>query len=232
VLFACVAVITLHVAIGTHPPNGAMPSATKDALFISSTYREFLKHERPLSPGVVLAAAHDYARFMAADHAGRVRVAPTGSRPLERPFTSRPILYQRDSGGTRTASVEHIGNAVGWAIGFVAVVSSVGFMTRRRRQPLIAMLLIVYASFIALHLYLDGLRVVYLYHYFPALLLSFCLVPLAIQELASGWRAISLRTRRSSATDTSRPAAAPRTEIPGDSASPENARFPGRTRRA
>ena len=46
------------------------------------------------------------------------------------------------------------------------------------------------------HDYLGTMRVVYLYHYFLALVLAFCLVPLVLAEVADRWPV--LRTRQES----------------------------------
>jgi dolichyl-phosphate-mannose--protein O-mannosyl transferase len=51
------------------------------------------------------------------------------------------------------------------------------------------MLLSLYVAFMAVHGYLGTVRVMYLYHYFPALILAFCLVPLALAESAERWQA-------------------------------------------
>jgi len=52
------------------------------------------------------------------------------------------------------------------------------------------MLLLQYLVFMAVHAYLGTMRVMYLYHYFLALLLAFCLVPLVLAEAAERWRAL------------------------------------------
>ena len=41
----------------------------------------------------------------------------------------------------------------------------------------------------AVHAYLGTMRVMYLYHYFLALVLAFCLLPLVLAEVAERWRA-------------------------------------------
>ncbi|MGH8149280.1 MAG: phospholipid carrier-dependent glycosyltransferase [Steroidobacteraceae bacterium] len=63
------------------------------------------------------------------------------------------------------------------------------------RRALIYMLLAQYGVFMAVHAYLGTQRVMYLYHYFIGLLLTFCLLPLVAAEAADRWPA--LRARRS-----------------------------------
>ncbi len=217
-LAAIAAVFALHVAINRVPPNAASPAGRKDLSFISHTYSAYLHRERPLSPAVVWAASRDYIRFMQADFKGVPRIDANGSAPLGWPLHWGAINYRWDSTGKQTAYVQLAGNPVGWLIGLAALVASLSLIvlwllvpprlgakrtapsslelppTHSERRALMIMLTVQYLLFMAVHIYLGTQRVMYLYHYFIALLLTFCLVPLAAAESAELWPV--LRARR------------------------------------
>lgn len=202
--FAAIAVVaTLHVALNRHPPVAASPAGRKDLGFITPAYSQYLHRERPLSATVVLAASGDYLRFMFADLKGVPRTDPNGSRPLEWPLHVGTINYRWDSTGGRTAYVQLAGNPVGWLLGFAALVASAALLvwcglrpwpaSDPARRAIIVMLLVQYAFFMAVHAYIGLGRVMYLYHYFIALLLTYCLVPLVCAEAADRWPALHAR---------------------------------------
>jgi dolichyl-phosphate-mannose-protein mannosyltransferase len=196
---AIVLVWTIHVAVTPHAPLPGTPAALKDEPFVSPMYRSYLEGRKGLSPGVVLAAARDYTRFMLADLRTVPKSDPNGSRPVEWPFHERTINYRWDSDGKHTAYVQLSGNICGWWLAGLAVVTAVGLLLLQwwrpcpssdpDRRALLIMLLLQYLVFMTVHAYLGTLRVMYLYHYFLALLLAFCLVPLVLAEAAQRWQA-------------------------------------------
>ena len=202
-VLAIVAVFTVHVAISSHELNTPSPAGQKDAKFVSADYGAYLNGTAPLSASVVLAAARDYARFMSADFEGTTRTDPNGSTPLQWPTERKTINYRWDSDGTRTAYVQLAGNGAGWLLALAAPIAALGLLILQWRRPipatsptrraLMLMLLVQYAAFMAVHIYLGTHRVLYLYHYFIGLLLAFCLLPLALQEAADRWPALRAR---------------------------------------
>jgi dolichyl-phosphate-mannose-protein mannosyltransferase len=214
-LAAIALVMTIHVAINPQPPVAASPAGKKDLGFISPTYLAYLHHERPLSPAVVLAASRDYLHFVTEDFEGVPKSDPNGSRALEWPLHRGTINYRWDSTGPRTAYVQLTGNVVGWAIGLAALIGALALTIRwslarsapsgppraasggapdPARRALLVMLLLQYLVYMAVHAYIGLERVVYLYHYFIALVITFCLVPLVWQEAMDRWPV--LRERR------------------------------------
>lgn len=199
-LLAIVIVWTIHVAVTPHLPPPGSPAGAKDEAFMSHTYRAYLEGARGLSPAVVSAAAQDYTRFMLADLKGVPKNDPNGSQPLQWPLHIRTINYGWDSDGVHTAYVQLVGNLWGWLIAGSALVASVGLLilqwwrpcpsSNPERRALMAMLLLQYLVFMTAHAYLGTLRVMYLYHYFLALVLAFCLVPLVLAEAAERWPAL------------------------------------------
>jgi dolichyl-phosphate-mannose-protein mannosyltransferase len=202
-VLAIVTVFAVHVAIGSHGPNTASPAGQKDEQFVSAEYGAYLSGTTPLSATVMLAAAHDYSRFMAADFTGTTLIDPNGSNPLEWPLQRKTINYRWDSDGARTAYAQLAGNPAGWLLALVAPVAALGLLLLQWRRPvratsptrraLMIMLLVQYLAFMAVHAYLGTHRVMYLYHYFIGLLLAFCLVPLVLQEAADRWPMLRAR---------------------------------------
>ena len=197
-LLAIAAVWTLHVAIARHSPPPGSAAGAKDQPFMSHTYQAYLNGDRGLSPSVVWAAAADYTHFMLADLKGLPTSDPNGSRPLQWPLHLRAINYRWDSDGEHTAYVQLAGNLWGWVVADIALVAAAGLLTLQwlrpcpssdsARRALMVMLLLQYLVFMAVHAYLGTMRVMYLYHYFLALILAFCLVPLVLAEAADRWR--------------------------------------------
>ena len=165
---------------------------------MSPAYQAYLNGEKSLSPMVVFAAAQDYSRFMLADLKALPKNDPNGTRPLQWPLHVGTINYRWDSDGVRTAYVQLVGNLWGWLIAGIALVATAGLLilhwwrpcpaTNSERRALMLMLLLQYLVFMAAHAYLGTMRVMYLYHYFMALALAFCLVPLVLVEAAERWR--------------------------------------------
>lgn len=194
------AVFTLHVSAGPHGPDIRSPAGRQDARFLSADYRAYLHGERSLSPAVVLAATQDYARFMTADFAGMTRSDPNASQPLQWPMHWKTINYRWDSDGVRTRYVQLSGNLFAWGLALLAPIAVLYLLLLQwwrplpggwpHRRVLMAMLLLQYLAFMAVHAWLGTQRVMYLYHYFIGLLLAFCLIPLALEEAAERWRTL------------------------------------------
>ncbi|MDB6088872.1 MAG: phospholipid carrier-dependent glycosyltransferase [Gammaproteobacteria bacterium] len=199
-LLAIVAVWTIHVAVTPHPPPPGSPAGVKDKAFMSHTYQAYLNGERGFSPLVVLAAAQDYTRFMLTDLKGVPKNDQNGSRPMDWPLHIRTINYRWDSDGVHTAYVQLVGNIWGWLMAGIALVATVGLLilqwwrpcqsSNSERRELMVMLLLQYLAFMTVHAFLGTMRVMYLYHYFLALVLAFCLVPLVLAEAAERWRVL------------------------------------------
>lgn len=205
---AVAGVFTIHFALNRLPPNTASPAGARDTLFITAPYAEYLHHERPLSPAVVWAAASDYTRFMVSDFKGVTRHDPNGSSPFDWLIGRRAINYRWDSSGAYTSYVQLAENPFSWLLGLAALAAAFALAAARPlglwppghagRRALIFALLAQYVFFMAVHLYIGTQRVVYLYHYFIGLILTFCLVPLVAAEAADRWPA--LRARKASLT--------------------------------
>jgi dolichyl-phosphate-mannose--protein O-mannosyl transferase len=93
-----------------------------------------------------------------------------------------------------------VGNPVSWILALAAPFAALALLILQWRRPgepadrvrrsLLAMLLIEYIAFMALHWFLGTYRVMYLYHYFIGLLLAFTLLPLVFREALHRWPAV------------------------------------------
>jgi len=195
---AMVAVLTVHIAAGPKPADNRGTAGQKDERFMSATYRNYLSGEESLSPTLVVAVAGDYLRYIEADFKGIARSDRNGSMPLDWMMGRRSINYRWDFDGKRTAYVQLLANPVSWGMALAAAVAAVALLLLQRWRPststdparrdLMVMLLLLYVVLLAIHGYLGRRRVLYLYHYFLALLPAYCLVPLVIAEAAERWR--------------------------------------------
>jgi len=194
---AIIGVLTAHLAVGSKPPDNRGTAGQKDERFVSATYRSYLAGKQSLSPTLVVAVADDYLHYIRADFKGIVRTDRNGSLPLQWMVGQRTINYRWDFDGKRTAYVQLLSNPVSWGMALVAVAASFWILVSQlwrptsmqpARRDLMAMLLLLYVVLMAIHAYLGRSRVMYLYHYFLALLPAYCLLPLVMEEAAERWQ--------------------------------------------
>lgn len=197
-LVTATGIFVLHLTITTASPQYGSPAASQDARFITGAYDQFLRLRRPMSPEVVLTAARDYANAMNADLQGVGMVDANGSAVLGWPFGQSPINYRWDADDHATRYVQLTPNPVGWWVGVLGVAGAAMIVLTRwashrtepgRETKLMAALLALYAAFMALHLWLEATRVLYLYHYFIGLMISFALAALVFRQACRRWRA-------------------------------------------
>ncbi|HUN25321.1 MAG TPA: phospholipid carrier-dependent glycosyltransferase, partial [Steroidobacteraceae bacterium] len=203
-LAVVVLVLTAHVLVSPRPPDGATPAGRKDLGFITPIYSQYLHRKRALSPAVLIDAGRDYYRFIIDDFDGVPRTDSNGSAPILWPLHRGTINYRWDSDDDHTAYVQLAGNPVAWFLSTLALVAAAALLVAAAVRPvpaslpwrrsLMAMLLVQYIAFMAVHAYIGLQRVMYLYHYFIALVLALALVPLVISEAEDRWP--GLRARR------------------------------------
>lgn len=202
---AILAVMLAHALAGHRFPDLATPSGTQDFNGMSREYRDYASGLRPLSATVLWAVTRDSFRNLGTEHLNAPRRRPNdltenGSQPWRWPFHDRNINYRWDSADGRTAYVELAGNQLAWYSGTLAVFASMALLLRHRllRRPpggrpqtwqLIELLTLLYVAFMLMSLVYESRRVMYLYHYFPGLLVSYVL-------LALWWQRLRERSRR------------------------------------
>jgi dolichyl-phosphate-mannose--protein O-mannosyl transferase len=184
-LGAIVLVFSLQTADATRGPNVSSAAGAHDLGFMSHAYRDWLEGRGGSFPAAVVAAAQDDLAYGLNDLVDVPRADPNGSSPLEWPFMRRTISYRWDSDGVVTRYVQLVGNPVGWTLGLAGLILGpiIAFGARRDdRRALAVAILVLWAEVMLVHLWLAQTRVMYLYHYFPGLILSWCLVALAASE--------------------------------------------------
>ena len=193
-----VAIFTLHVVLNPVAPDPTTEAGRKDLRYMSADYQDWLHHKAPLTPKVVWDATAGYYTYMKHDFVDEIKTEANGSPPIEWPFMVRAINYRWDYDGHRTAYTQMIGNPVNWTLAFLALVASVALIATRRGRGdtgpeaedynRLEAVLAMYMVFWAVHIYLGTQRVMYIYHYFIGLALSFFLVPLVFKILARKWK--------------------------------------------
>ncbi len=189
-----VAIFCLHTVLNPMSPDPNTEAGKRDLLYMSPAYKAWLNHTAPLTPTVFIDSAKGYYDYMKHDFDYEVKAEKNGSQPIEWPFMSRTINYRWDFDGKRTAYVQMVGNPVNWGLGIIAIVGAAVLILRRRSwkdtdldgrdMDLLEVLFAMYIIFWWFHIYLGTQRVMYIYHYFIGLALSFFLVPLVFKLTA------------------------------------------------
>jgi dolichyl-phosphate-mannose-protein mannosyltransferase len=202
-------IFTIHGAIGRQLPEPESSAGKQDIENMSPTYKQYLVEHGSLTPSVVMAITSDYFKFMDKDHLGVPKLdvckpGENGSHPLHWLVMDKTINYRWDSADGKTSYVQLVGNQISWYLGLAALFLSIVLIINHRffksaignRQTyhLIEVFTGLYATFIILHLYLGTQRVMYLYHYFLGLLITYVLVVLQYQYLTD-LHALRARTR-------------------------------------
>ena len=185
-LSVVVLVFTLHVVFNPNAPDTTTKAGARDNGAMGQVYKDYLAHKRGLSPAVVWDATVGYYKYMKYDFTGEVKTEPNGSQPVLWPLMAKAITYRWDFDGKKTAYTHMVGNPVNWGLGIVGIIGAAVLISRRRfdksesqsaedfdrLEALFAMFMI----FWVFHIYLGIHRVMYIYHYFIGLALSYLLV--------------------------------------------------------
>jgi dolichyl-phosphate-mannose--protein O-mannosyl transferase len=197
ITFFCV--FYVHALLGRTPPDANTSAGRQDLANMSPEYRTYLEQHQALTPGMVVTIATDYYKFMDKDHKGVPKLDVTkpgenGSHPLHWPFHDRNINYRWDSADGKTSYVQLVGNQLAWYSGTAAVIFcfvliinyrlfAIPLRGSLRTYHLIEVFSGLYLAFMLLHLWLITQRVMYLYHYFIGLMISYVLLTLLWQYL-------------------------------------------------
>jgi len=195
--FFCV--FYVHAMFGRKLPDPETSAGGQDIANMSPAYRTYLEQHQALTPNMVVTIAVDYFKFMQKDNKGVPKLDVTkpgenGSHPLHWPFHDRNINYRWDSADGKTSYVQLVGNQLMWYSGTAAVVFcfilvinyrlfAIPLRGSLRTYQLIEVFTGLYLVFMLLHLWLITQRVMYLYHYFIGLLISYILLALLWQYL-------------------------------------------------
>ncbi len=193
------AVFYVHAATTRNLPDASNSAGQQDLANMSPEYRVYLQQHLALTPGMVITITRDYFKFMDKDHKGVPKLDTTkpgenGSHPLHWPFHDRNINYRWDSADGKTAYVQLVGNQLSWYAGTAAVIFcfvliinyrlfAIPLRGSLRTYHLIEVFAGLYLAFMLLHLWIITQRVMYLYHYFLGLMISYVLLALLWQYL-------------------------------------------------
>lgn len=190
-----VSIFVLHTVINPVAPDFKSDAGRKDAPFITEPYKAWLEKRGPLTPQVLYDATNGYFRFMNNDFTGIVKTEKNGSNPALWPLMHKNITYRWDAHNGRTSYVQMAGNLFNWTLGGLAMVGTLVLLTQRtfQKKPwldthdmdIAAAIVGMWFVFMLVHIWLGTQRVMYIYHYFAGLLLSFMLLPLLYQVLKS-----------------------------------------------
>ena len=191
-------IFTLHVVFNPNAPDTKTKAGARDNGAMGQVYKDYLAHKRDLSPAVVWDATVGYYKYMKYDFTGEVKTEPNGSQPVLWPFMAKAITYRWDFDGKKTAYTHMLGNPINWGLGLVGIAAAAVLISRRRfdrketpdaeartvdfdrLEALFAMFMV----FWVFHIYLGIHRVMYIYHYFIGLALSYLLAALCFRILA------------------------------------------------
>lgn len=193
------AVFYAHASLTPTLPSADTTAGRQDLENMSPEYRNHLEQRTPLTPSMVITIARDYYKFMDKDHHGVPKLDITkpgenGSHPMHWPFHDRNINYRWDSADGKTAYVQLVGNQLAWYSGTLAVIFCLMLIINYRvlaipprgtwpTYHLIEVFTGLYVAFMGLHLWLITQRVMYLYHYFIGLMISYVILALLWQYL-------------------------------------------------
>ncbi|MFT4090795.1 MAG: phospholipid carrier-dependent glycosyltransferase [Asticcacaulis sp.] len=190
-----VTVFALHTLINPKAPDFASESGRRDKAYMSDAYVGWLEGREPLSATIMLDATKGYYAYMKYDFTGIVKTEKNGSQPVAWPVMSKIINYRWDSGGGKTSYVQMVGNILSWTLGLLALGGAAILLVLRVSRPrpwletremdMMAAVFAMYVIFMGLHIWLGTQRVMYIYHYFTGLILSFMLLPLIWQVLTA-----------------------------------------------
>lgn len=200
VLMVIFLVFWVHALHSRNIPDADASSTQQDYANMSPEYKQYLDNHETLTPKMIWIITRDYFKFMDKDHRGVPKLDVTkpgenGSHPLHWPFHDRNINYRWDSSDGKTSYVQLIGNQAAWYCGTAAMILSLilvinyrvlGINPRgtMRTYHLIELFTGLYVTYMALHLWIISQRVLYLYHYFIGLMLSYVLLALIWKYVA------------------------------------------------
>ena len=206
-------IFTLQGTSNPHPlPIGSEARNSYERTMGAQT-KSYLDGKTPLSPEVIWDSTKGYIAYMKNDYTGIIAHEANGSETWRWPFMHRIINYRWDHDGQRTAYVQMVGNPINWAIGFIASLAALVLILWRRlsivpplmtalsRQPILGKwmsygrsfnvqdmnrleaVMTMYLIYWGIHIYIGTQRVMYIYHYFLALILVFFMSALVFKIL-------------------------------------------------
>ena len=194
-------VFSLNTILTPKAPDPATEAGARDLKAMSAPYRDFVEGKTGLSPKVLMASVTDYVHYMKGDFTGVVKREPNEQLVSSWPWLTKTISYRWDSGNDITSYTTFIGNQFNWRLGLLALLAGSVLIVCRRLKASWLMgvsnapfdrleaIMAMWVIFMLVHAYLGTQRVMYVYHYFIGLCLSFVIAALVFQICveAFGW---------------------------------------------
>ena len=185
-LAALVLTLSAYIALSPLPPDPATAAGKADLAFLQPAHRQALETGH-WSPAAVLGVMQGIEAHISSDLAITPKSDANGSHPAGWLFGRGAILYRSNPAQGGQMAIGLMPNLVIWLISLFGVLTSL-LPSRLRESPVRAMLLAGWIANMAMLQYLDGLRVLYLYHYLIPLLLGHAMAALE-------WRRMGLPRR-------------------------------------
>jgi dolichyl-phosphate-mannose-protein mannosyltransferase len=192
-------IFTLNTAITRKLPDANAPAGERDLKMMSQAYKDYASGKTGLTPAAWWASISDYSTYMKSDFTGVTSSEPNGQAAATWPWWTKTVSYRWDFDGKKTAYSLFVGNQVIWRLALIGLIASVVIISQRRFQKpkwlkldtlshqdlnVLEAVSIMYAVFMVIHIYLGTQRVMYIYHYFIGLILSFIMLALCFKILS------------------------------------------------
>ncbi|MCJ2180537.1 phospholipid carrier-dependent glycosyltransferase [Novosphingobium album (ex Hu et al. 2023)] len=180
-------VLAVMLMVSPLPPDVSTEAGRIDAAYVKHDYaRENLF-------AAITSYGLDYAAFMRADLDGMARTDTNASHPVQWLLGGGAITYRWDASDRHVSAVALVPNRVAWLVSLAGVLWALAVSVVRRGRnlrddPAAGLLLGGWLLSMAALVWLDGQRVMYLYHYFIPLVLGYGLA-------ARAWRGMSCSDR-------------------------------------
>lgn len=179
-LLALALVLGAWMELSPLPPDPATPAGRQDQSFVPPS-RIHVYETGSWDLSDALDAADSIRRYMANDLAITPPSDANGSHPWQWLIGKGMILYRADRTGPQPMTIGLVPNLVVWLVSLLGVLTSL-LPGRLRESQVRAMLLCGWGASMAALLWLDGQRVLYLYHYFIPLLLGHAMAAIEWQR--------------------------------------------------
>lgn len=179
-LLALCTIALLYAALSPNLPDPSTEAGRKDLPFLSPSVLAQGRIDAG-NPRVAAVLALDYARFITSDYEHMARSDANGSHPWQWVLGAGAITYRWDASPRQVSTIALSPNYPIWWLSLAGVICAIWSM-RRAFDIERGMLLAAWFSNMALLVWLDRTRVLYLYAYFIPLLIGHALLATHARE--------------------------------------------------
>lgn len=182
---AVVLTFSAFYALSPVPPDPATPVGQDNARFLSPHHAATL-HSGGRDLAAAIQGIADYQSYMANDLSITPIADANSSHPAQWLLARGTILYRADRRPGQEVLIGLVPNLAAWLVSLLGVLTSL-LPSRLRGDPVRAGLLIAWIANMGVLQYLDGMRMLYLYHYFIPLLLGHAMAAREWQRHGLPW---------------------------------------------